>query len=113
MRSFNYRNPRFHSTAELTFHIGEVAMQGVCTDLSQEGLLASFEQGRQEIGTLGWILLRYSERQFTLGVVVTHQEDKQIGLSFLRRTREERAAVEQFAAFLGLQKKDSLLRRSG
>ena len=110
MRSFKYRTPRFSSSAELTFHIADATMEGVCMDLSQDGVLAVFEEDRQEVGAVGWILLRYSDREFSLSVVVTHQEDKHTGLSFLRRTREERAAVEQFAAFLELQKKDSLLR---
>ncbi len=112
MRNFNYRNPRFDCGAELAFQTGEGTVQGVCTNVSQEGLLATFERGVQEPGTCGSLVLRYPGRQFTLAAVVTHREEKEVGLSFLSRTEEERTASEQFAVFLQRQTKSSVLPQS-
>ena len=100
MRLFRYRAPRFTASAQLSFSIAGRTVSGVCTNVSLGGARALFEKGAPEIGSAGSLMLRYPQRQFALGAVVTHLEGKEVGFSFVPANEEELTAAEQFALFL-------------
>lgn len=104
MRLFKYRTPRFPASAQLSFSADGKTASGVSTNVSLGGVRAMFEDGAPAVGSAGSLMLRYPQRQFSFGAVVTHLEGKEVGFSFVLENKEERKAAEQFALFL---KKDA------
>lgn len=102
MRLFRYRTPRFLTSAQLHFQGSQDVLAGICTDVSEGGLRALFAEGMPQMGAAGALVLRYPQQEFALGAVVTHLEGKDVGFSFVPRSKEELAAAEHFVQFVRL-----------
>lgn len=100
VRSFEYRQPRLHTSFALDFHIADETLHGQCTDVSKGGVSAVFDGKKMKLGDSGSLVLRHPLRQFTLDASVAHLDGDQVGLVFATKSQEERLASEQFTSMV-------------
>ena len=96
MRTFEYRQPRVTAHFGLEFCVERHTVYGMCTDVSDGGIRAVFEE-QLKVGDKGSLLLRHPRRSFTLDATVAHIEGDNVGLTFLCQTSEDRAQSELFS----------------
>ncbi|HEY4356195.1 MAG TPA: PilZ domain-containing protein [Acidobacteriaceae bacterium] len=96
MRTFEYRQPRITANFGLEFSLERHTVHGMCTDVSDGGIRAVFEE-HLKVGDTGSLLLRHPRRSFTLDAAVAHIEGDNVGLTFLCQTNEDRVQSELFA----------------
>jgi hypothetical protein len=96
VRTFEYRQPRLNASFGLEFCTGGRTVYGVCTDVSDGGISATFEEIPM-LNRIGSLLLRHPRGRFALDAVVAHIEGEHVGLTFLCKTEDDQAVSEQFA----------------
>ena len=106
VRSFEYRQPRLHTSFALDFRVNEETLHGQCTDVSNGGVSAVFDGKKMKLGDSGSLVLRHPLRQFTLDASVAHLDGDQVGLVFATKSPEERLASEQFTSLVGMSERN-------
>jgi len=83
-KEYCYRTPRFPGGFAVQVKIGEVAVDGVCTDLSEHGLGANLKQNLA-LGTGVELLFRLPNATATFRVPasVTHRKGSHHGFAFI------------------------------
>jgi hypothetical protein len=103
VRTFEYRQPRMTTHFAVEFFVDGETYCGMCTDVSDGGVRATFERPVL-IGSLGKLFLLHPERHFELEAVVAHLEGDDAGLTFACRTSDDRRICQRFVEMaIGLQ----------
>jgi len=96
MRDLFYRLPRFAADFPVDVIIGEMAILGVCKNISETGMRGEFRH-RLPLETEGLIRLNHPQRSMELRGKVVHYAQYQMAFHFLFQSEAERAKLCEFA----------------
>jgi hypothetical protein len=96
MRDLFYRLPRFAADFPVDVIIGEMAILGVCKNISETGMRGEFRH-RLPIDTEGLIRLNHPQRSMELRGKVVNYAQYQMAFHFLFQSEQERKKLIEFA----------------
>ncbi len=96
MRDLFYRLPRFAADFPVDVIIGEMAILGVCKNISETGMRGEFRH-RLPLETEGLIRLNHPQRNMELRGKVVHYAQYQMAFHFLFQSEVERNRLCEFA----------------
>lgn len=96
MRDLLYRLPRFSADFPVDVIVGEMAILGVCKNISETGMRGEFRQ-RLPLETTGLIRLNHPQQTMELRGKVVHYVHFQMAFHFLFQSETERLRLCDFA----------------
>jgi hypothetical protein len=96
MRDLFYRLPRFSADFPVDVIIGDMAILGVCKNISETGMRGEFRQ-RLPLETEGLIRLNHPQQSMELRGKVVHYAQYQMAFHFLFQSEMERKKLCDFA----------------
>ena len=96
MRDLLYRLPRFATDFPVDVIIGEMALLGVCKNISETGMRGEFRQ-RVPLHTRGVVRLNHAHKSMELQAEVVHYAHFQMAFHFLFQSEAERLRLCEFA----------------
>ena len=86
------RSKRFRLEVPISFTMDAVTFEGQCLNVSNSGLLATFEKA-PEIWNDGLLLLEAGDHYLSINARVARIQERNVGFAFLIETENDRAAV--------------------
>jgi hypothetical protein len=96
MRDLSYRLPRFSAHFPVDVIVGEMAILGVCKNISETGMRGEFRH-RLAIDAEGLIRLNHPQQSMELRAKVVHCTQHQMAFFFLFQSEVERKRLCDFA----------------
>jgi hypothetical protein len=95
IRKFEYRPCRIATGFDIDFVAEGETLHGVCRDVSNAGIRATFD-GSVAVGSSGLLILRHPTGVFELQAQVAYIGKRQVGLVFLFNTPWERQRTIEY-----------------
>jgi hypothetical protein len=108
VRKFEYRPCRITAGFDLEFVAEGRTLQGLCEDVSNEGLRATFD-GSVIVGSFGLVVFSHSAGVLELEAQVTYIDRCHVGLAFLFQTPWERQLIHDLIASIRSSASDSFV----
>ncbi len=96
MRDLLYRLPRFSADFPVDIIVGEIALLGVCKNISENGMRGEFRH-RLPVGTEGLIRLNHPQQSMEVTGKVAYFAQYQMAFHFLFKSEGERKKVAEFS----------------
>jgi hypothetical protein len=110
IRKFEYRPCRIATGFEVDFVVQEDVFHGVCRDVSDAGIRATFDNSLT-VGSSGRLALRHPVGVLELEAQVAYIEKQYVGLVFLFKTPWESARTIDYMALIANYEADSFVVR--
>jgi hypothetical protein len=95
IRKFEYRPCRIATGFDIDFVSGGETLHGICRDVSDSGIRATFD-GSVQLGGSGLLVLRHPKGVLELEAQVAYIENRQVGLVFIFETPWQCALTIEF-----------------
>jgi hypothetical protein len=110
VRKFEYRPCRIATGFDVDFVAGEKSLRGLCRDVSNSGIRATFD-GSIAVGTSGLLVLRHPIGVLKVEAQVAYIQTDQVGLEFIFKTSWESAMTIEYIASIANHAATSLVVR--
>ena len=108
VRKFEYRPCRITASFDLEFVAQGKTLQGLCEDVSHEGIRATLD-GSVVVGSFGLVIFSHATGVLEIEAQVAYIDRGHTGLVFLFQTPWERAMIDKLIALIQNTSGNSLI----